>query len=292
MLTEQQFEKSDKLNAEQVKSVHQALELVVSSDVFAASKRCQDFLRLIVKHTLAGELDCLRERMIGAEMFGRPVDYDTSNDAVVRVRATEVRKRLSQYYSEVTQTPVVSIELPPAYYVPEFHWSSPMGVRKEVVTPLPSPVSPRSWRTSALVIAGVLGLLGLVLVIWLQFRPKPRSLNTVRLSLGLPEGVTLHRNWHPFEHIALSPDGQMLAFAATDASGKSFLWIRALSSPEAQRIAQTDGALLPFWSPDSKFVGFWAGAKLKKVPRSGGVPGIIYGVPEIAQGAWGPDGTI
>jgi eukaryotic-like serine/threonine-protein kinase len=292
MLTERQFERSDKLSAEQVKSVHHALELVVSSDAFVGSKRCQDFLRLIVRHALADELDCLRERMIGAEMFGRPVDYDTSNDAVVRVRATEVRKRLSQYYSEAAQTPVVRIELPSGSYVPKFHWSSPTGVPKEVVTPLPSPVTPRPWRTSALFIAGVLGLLGLVLVIWLQFRPKPRSLNTVRLSLGLPEGVTLHRNWHPFEHIALSPDGQMLAFAATDASGNSFLWIRALSSSEAQRIAQTEGALLPFWSPDSQFIGFWAGAKLKKVQRSGGVPEVIYSVPEIAQGAWGPDGTI
>src|SRR5262250_3067534 len=84
----------------------------------------------------------------------------------------------------------------------------------------------------------------------------------------------------------------MLAFAATDASGRSFLWIRALSSPEAQRIEQTEGALLPFWSPDSQFIGFWAGSKLKKVQRSGGVPEVIYSVPEIAQGAWGPDGTI
>jgi Tol biopolymer transport system component len=84
----------------------------------------------------------------------------------------------------------------------------------------------------------------------------------------------------------------MLAFAATDASGSSFLWIRALSSSEAQRIAQTEGALLPFWSPDSQFIGFWAGAKLKKVQRSGGVPEVIYSVPEIAQGAWGPDGSI
>jgi len=65
-----------------------------------------------------------------------------------------------------------------------------------------------------------------------------------------------------------------------------------LSSPEAQRIEQTEGALLPFWSPDSQFIGFWAGAKLKKVQRSGGVPEVIYSVPEIAQGAWGLDGTI
>jgi hypothetical protein len=102
----------------------------------------------------------------------------------------------------------------------------------------------------------------------------------------------LHRNWHPFEHIALSPDGQKLAFAATDASGASFLWIRALSYSDAERIDQTEGALLPFWSPDSKFVGFWANSKLKKVRWPDGLPEVIYAVPEIAQGAWGADGTI
>jgi hypothetical protein len=125
-----------------------------------------------------------------------------------------------------------------------------------------------------------------------EFGRKAQPGNAVQLSLGLPAGVTLHRNWHPFESIALSPDGQMLAFAATDASGQSSLWIRPLSSSEAQPIAQSEGALLPFWSPDSQFVGFWAGAKLKKVQRSGGVPEVIYGVPEIAQGTWGADGTI
>jgi eukaryotic-like serine/threonine-protein kinase len=292
MATEQHSVTAHKLSAEQANLVRSALESVISSDAFAPSKRCQDFLRLIVGHALAGELDCLRERMIGAEMFGRPVDYDTSNDAVVRVRATEVRKRLSQYYSGTAQTPLVRIELPAGSYVPEFHWASPTGVRKEVVTVLASPAAPRSWRTSALLIAGVLGMLGLVLLIWLQFPRKAQSVNTLSLSLGLPDGVTLHRNWHPFEHIAVSPDGQTLAFAATDASGKSFLWIRALNSSEAQRVAQTEGALLPFWSPDSQFIGFWAGAKLRKVQRSGGVPEVVYSVPEIAQGAWGPDGTI
>jgi hypothetical protein len=51
------------------------------------------------------------------------------------------------------------------------------------------------------------------LIVWFQLGPKQQSTNALRLSLGLPEGVTPHRNWHPFRHIALSPDGQMLAFA-------------------------------------------------------------------------------
>jgi dipeptidyl aminopeptidase/acylaminoacyl peptidase len=279
------------LTAEQVQSVRSAVESVISSSAFAGSKRCQDFLRLVVEHSLAGDTDALRERMIGVEMFGRPVDYDTSNDAVVRVRATEVRKRLAQYYAELPHPAAVRIEMQAGSYVPEFHWSSPGRVEERPVT---SPaIAPRLSSTrTVLVLGSVAATLVVVAILGFQFRDKQSAGAAVRLSLGLPEGVNLHRNWHPFEHIALSPDGEALAFAATDASGQSSLWIRSLSSAEAQRIEQSEGALLPFWSPDSASVGFWASGKLKKVPRSGGVPEAIYNVPEIAQGAWGPDGTI
>ena len=105
MSTGQQFERPAKLSAEQAASVRSALELVISSDAFAGSKQCQDFLRLVVERALAGEVDTLSERMIGVELFGRPADYDTSNDGVVRVRAAEVRKRLAQYYREATSSP-------------------------------------------------------------------------------------------------------------------------------------------------------------------------------------------
>ena len=293
MATGHQSERSDKLSAEQANTIRRALESVVSSDAFAGSKGCQEFLRLVVERALSSKLDDLCERMIGVEIFGRPADYDTANDAVVRVRATEVRKRLGQYYSEATPTAVVRIELLPGSYVPEFHWDSRSTVEDEPGTAAsPVTVVPRSRRAPALLIVALLVAVSVAVTIWLQRRSHLQPPSAVRLSLGLPEGVTLHRNWHPFEQIALSPDGQMLAFAATDASGQSSLWVRPLSSSEAQRIDQTAGALLPFWSPDSEFIGFWADGKLKKVRRSGGLPEVIYSVPEIAQGAWGPDGTI
>jgi eukaryotic-like serine/threonine-protein kinase len=292
MSTGQQFERPAKISAEQAASVRRALELVISSDAFAGSKQCQDFLRLVVERALAGEVDTLSERMIGVKLFGRPADYDTSNDGVVRVRAAEVRKRLAQYYRGATSTPV-HIELLPGSYVPEFQWSSLTRVEDKGLATAPAVAVAPPWRRkSALVIVAGLVIASVVLIVWFQPGPKARSMNAVRLSLGLPEGVRLHRNWHPFEHIAVSPDGQTLAFAATDATGQSSLWIRPLGSSEAQRIDQSEGALLPFWSPDSEFIGFWAGAKLKKVRRSGGVPEVICSVPEIAQGAWGADGTI
>ena len=289
----QQFEKPDKLSAERVDSVRSALELLISSDAFAGSKQCQDFLRLVVERALAGEVGTLSERMVGVELFGRPADYDTSNDAVVRVRATEVRKRLAQYYRETALSPVVRIELPPGSYVPEFHWPSLTRVEENGVTVTASTPVASPWRRkAALLILVALAIVILGFALWFQLRPTPQSMPAVRLSLGLPEGVTLHRSWHPFEHIALSPDGQNLAFAATDASGQSSLWVRALASSAAQHLDQTEGALLPFWSPDSQFIGFWAGGKLKKVRTSGGVTETIYSVPEIAQGAWGGNGTI
>jgi hypothetical protein len=113
---------SAELSREQVCLVRDHLMEIIVSPAFAGSKRAQDFLQLIVEHAVAGRLDNLRERMIGAEMFGRPVDYDTANDAVVRVKATEVRRKLAQYYQEAEKQPAVRIELPVGSYVPRFQW--------------------------------------------------------------------------------------------------------------------------------------------------------------------------
>jgi TolB-like protein len=113
------------LAPEQVSLVRRHLDTILESHVFAGSRRTQDFLRLIVGHALDGDVENLRERMIGAEMFGRPVSYDTGSDSVVRVRASEVRKKLAQYYSETGRAkPEVRIELPSGSYVPRFHFES------------------------------------------------------------------------------------------------------------------------------------------------------------------------
>src|SRR6201987_1375193 len=104
--------KPDGLSPEEAGLVRDHLKEVIASRAFAGSKRAQDFLQLIVEHALAGRFDSLRERMIGAEMFGRPIDYDTANDAVVRVKASEVRKKLAQYYLGLSKPPRVRIEIP------------------------------------------------------------------------------------------------------------------------------------------------------------------------------------
>jgi TolB-like protein len=127
--------KPDGLSPEEAGLVRDHLKEVIASRAFAGSKRAQDFLQLIVEHALAGRFDSLRERMIGAEMFGRSIDYDTANDAVVRVKATEVRRKLAQFYQESGKKPEVRIELPIGSYVPKFQWES-LETPAETVLPV------------------------------------------------------------------------------------------------------------------------------------------------------------
>ena len=94
---------------------------MLASHEFRSSKRCQDFLQYVVDTTLNGHADTLKERTIGIEVFARPTSYDPSEDATVRVKAGEVRKRLGMYYSDQGARNPVRIELPSGTYVPEFH---------------------------------------------------------------------------------------------------------------------------------------------------------------------------
>ncbi len=108
------------LDPPKAQQVRDHLNELLHSHEFAASKRAQEFLTLLVNRALAGEFDLLRERMIGAALFQRPVGYDTANDPVVRVKATEVRKKLAMYYLERSGKPGVRIDLPSGTYVPRF----------------------------------------------------------------------------------------------------------------------------------------------------------------------------
>jgi hypothetical protein len=106
-------------------SVHQVLEEVLASPPFCHTLQCQNLLRYIVKHTLAQEDHLLRERVIGAEVFGRRPDYETGDDPVVRIRAAEVRKRLAQFYQSVAgsaHAPEVHIDIPSGSYRACFRW--------------------------------------------------------------------------------------------------------------------------------------------------------------------------
>ncbi len=114
-------------------AVRAELQRVLESPEFRTSKRCQDFLRFVVENTLLGKADILKERTIGIEAFGRPASYDPSDDATVRVKAGEVRKRLGLYYAAEGARDAIRIELPGGGYVPEFtvHPAKPVEKRSQ-----------------------------------------------------------------------------------------------------------------------------------------------------------------
>jgi hypothetical protein len=92
--------------------------------------------------------------------------------------------------------------------------------------------------------------------------------------------------------MAVSPDGLRLVFVAISSSGARSLWLRPLGTLSAQPLAGTDGANYPFWSPDSRFLGFFADGKLKKIDVSGGPPQTLCDAGNGCGGTWNRDGVI
>jgi hypothetical protein len=98
--------------------VRKHLAEVTEGAAFKGSHRSAQFLRYVVEQAIEGHLDSLKERVIGVELFGRSPAYDTSEDAIVRVTASDVRKRLLQHYGQYGATSGLRITLPPGSYVP------------------------------------------------------------------------------------------------------------------------------------------------------------------------------
>src|SRR5262249_9581592 len=151
--------------------VREELNRVLSSHEFRTSKRSQDFLRYVVDHTLAGRGDTLKERTIGMEVFGRPASYDPSDDATVRVKAGEVRKRLGLYYSDQGAQDPIRIELPSGTYVPEFHAAAPKAPASVAPPAGPAAVGPVRSRIRPFLAVGIPVAVVLAVLFWYQMRP-------------------------------------------------------------------------------------------------------------------------
>jgi hypothetical protein len=152
--------------------VRAALNQVLQSQGFRSSKRSQDFLRYVVDRTLEGNADTLKERTIGIDVFGRSSAYDPSDDATVRVKAGEVRKRLGLYYASEGRQDEVRIDLPHGAYVPEFHRVEPLAAIGEIKH-AEAPAAPRSRRHWTIPVGIALILAVAVAVVW--FATHPRS---------------------------------------------------------------------------------------------------------------------
>jgi eukaryotic-like serine/threonine-protein kinase len=92
--------------------------------------------------------------------------------------------------------------------------------------------------------------------------------------------------------LTLSPDGKWLTFVSSISGGRNMLHLRPLSSGAARPLAGTENARFPFWSPDSRQIGFFAGGQLKKIDRSGGAAITVTSAPDGRGGTWNRDGVI
>ncbi len=155
---------------------------------------------------------------------------------------------------------------------------------------IPAPVAARrrgrerlAWVANA--VTAILAVAATLLV--LQIRREPSRV--IQSSINPPEKSRFSFEDGP---MALSPDGRRLAFVARTPEGKKLLWVRPLDGLLAQPLAGTEGASFHFWSFDSRFLGFFADGKLKRIDASGGSPETLCDAPQGRGGTWSRDGVI
>jgi hypothetical protein len=114
-------ERTSKLIAseEDLSLLQEHLKEIIEGTAFRGSHRSGQFLKYVVEQAIAGHFDSLKERVIGVELFGRSPSYATGDDAIVRVTASDVRKRLLQHYGRYGTRSRFRISLPLGSYVPE-----------------------------------------------------------------------------------------------------------------------------------------------------------------------------
>jgi len=234
-------------SADRMSALQKHLKEITRGKAFKGSLRSAQFLTYIVEQAIAGNFELLKERVIGAELFQLSPSYDTGENAIVRVTASDVRKRLLQHYDRYGTASDIRISLPLGSYIPEIKWDpavepdspvSPIGLQNSPATLLISaanqdpPLAPKTVKTAAvdapatgdleasrsnrrsqrrwLFVTVPLALLNLLLigVLWNHF------LRTRAASVSVLPWSALFRSPHPIRLITSDPTIAALARVA------------------------------------------------------------------------------
>lgn len=193
----------DSASVSEREAVGEELRRILESPEFHSSPRCQEFLKYVVEQRMHGAAALLKERNIGVDVFHRRASYEPNTDAIVRVRATEVRKRLALYYDRTGGGGSLRIVLEPGTYVPEFRRNPGGSTPQSEPAPQPAPrtiVRRRWWIPAA-------GAAALALFVWAILRPQPgplrefwaptlKSPKPVVICVGQPVVYHLSRRVH------------------------------------------------------------------------------------------------
>jgi Tol biopolymer transport system component len=164
----------------------------------------------------------------------------------------------------------------------ELKWISESSQSSPTV-PAGKVVRRKNWERITWAVLAMI-LLGLTIFLYTTREPKDTSL--MRLSL-VPEGETRITG-----QLAISPDGKKVAFVAKTIDGETSLWVRSMDWLNAKELPGTSDAIYPFWAPDSRYIGFFADGKLKKIDMGEGPPQTLCEAPVGRGGSWNKDGII
>jgi serine/threonine-protein kinase len=262
------------------------LSRVLSSSTFRGADRSAAVLRFLVESAVRGDADRLKEYTVGVEALGRGASFDPRTDPIVRAEASRLRSRLERYYADEGQTDDLIIELPKGKYVPRF--------AARPVRSAETPMRPR-WpkrRTIAWLMAGSAAMLGAFVVGAWVAKPSPASPGApiMRLDVQLQSHGLIGSEVGT--DVAVAPDGSGVVFVSTDSAGMPRLRAGRFDGSPSVDLPGTNGARGPFWSPDGRWVAFWARGQLKKVPRDGGSPVVLCDASDLLGGSWGEDGRL
>jgi len=166
----------------------------------------------------------------------------------------------------------------------ELKWIAAAGSKAGVAAPVAARRRNREKLLAIVAAAGAMGCGVMALLLWLR-APKPPEV--VRFNIKPPTTIQFQ------DAPRISPDGRILAYAATDSTGASRVWLRAMAATTTIPLAGTEGITQrPFWSPDSRYLGFFADGKLKKIAVSGGPPITLCDAASGADGSWSRSGVI
>jgi len=163
-----------------------------------------------------------------------------------------------------------------------------LGPNSDLVPPEPAPVVTRPRRHWFALGAVVIVLAVTAAGLWIHSRDRTGSVRSFKFAITPPDGTTFVET----DPVAVSPDGRLMAFAAANSSGETDLWVRPFDEFAPHRLEGTKGAAFPFWSPDSRNIGFFAKGKLNRVDISGGLPKILCNAADGRGGTWNGENTI
>jgi Tol biopolymer transport system component len=273
--------------------IREQLERTLISPGFANSGRMCQFLRFVVENSI-GAGQCLKETVIGVEVFGRAPGYDPSLEPIVRVEARRLRDKLEQYYAGQGANDSVLITLPKGGYTPEFSFQEAPTLRlgqeqPELSLPVPSTRGVQNGAAPQRVVGwiwkrwswnrwiAVLLLLAGAGTVWyaLELRTDRR-----RPAAFQDFAVTQVTNTGTAAFAAISPDGKYI-LRVENANGKEALWLQNVPTKSNVRIVEPSGATYRHltFSPDGNYIYFLEAAdntgnnlNLYRAPVLGGEP--------------------